>query len=48
VLNIPLNLASRLPSVAEKLQGSEKTIIDLCRSPEFSVAKLGEVMKAVR
>jgi 4-hydroxy-4-methyl-2-oxoglutarate aldolase len=48
VLTIPINLAAKLPSVAEELEKSEKKVIDFCRSRDFSVAKLGEVMKTVR
>jgi 4-hydroxy-4-methyl-2-oxoglutarate aldolase len=48
VVNIPLDLATKLPRVAEELERMEKKVIDFCRSRDFSVAKLGEVMKAVR
>lgn len=48
ILTIPLEIASRIPEAADRLQRSEQKVVDFCRSPDFSVAKLGEVMKALR
>jgi 4-hydroxy-4-methyl-2-oxoglutarate aldolase len=48
VLTVPSEIAGRVPSVAEGLQRAEQKIIDFCRSRDFSVAKLSEVMKTLR
>jgi len=48
VLTVPGEIAADVPGVAEKLQETEQKIIDFCRSREFSVAKLREVMKAAK
>lgn len=45
VLTIPAKIAVAIPAVAAEIQRAEKTIIDFCRSREFSVARLGEIMK---
>jgi len=48
ILTVPREIAADVPGVAEKLQQTERKIIDFCRSGDFSVAKLGEVMKTAR
>jgi len=48
VLTVPARIAAAVPKVAAELQQAEQQVIDLCRSSEFSVAKLGEVMKRLR
>jgi regulator of RNase E activity RraA len=40
VLSIPLQVASEVASVARELVRSERRVIDLCASPEFSIEKL--------
>lgn len=45
VLTIPAKIAGAIPAVAAEMQRAEKTVINFCRSREFSVAKLGEIMK---
>ena len=45
VLNIPIQIATKIPEVAFRLRGAEQKVIELCRSDSFSVAKLNEVMK---
>jgi 4-hydroxy-4-methyl-2-oxoglutarate aldolase len=45
VLTIPANIAVAIPKVAAELQQAEQKVIDLCRSSEFSVGKLSDVMK---
>ncbi len=45
VLTVPAEIAAKVPAVADRLQRAEQRIIDFCRSKEFSVAKLREVMK---
>ena len=47
VLAVPATIASRIPAIAAEMQEAERRVIDFCRSPDFSVGKLGEVMKAV-
>ena len=46
VLTIPLKIAGAIPAVAAKIQTAEKAVIDFCRSREFSVQKLGEIMRS--
>lgn len=40
VQSIPLDVAAKIPSVAAELASQEQAIIDLCRSPAFSLEKL--------
>jgi hypothetical protein len=47
VLTVPAAIAANIPSVADRLQRAEQTIIDFCRSKDFSVPKLREVMKTL-
>src|SRR5579863_6219309 len=46
VLTLPLEIATKVPDVASRLQQSERKVIDLCQSKDFSIEKLHEVMKA--
>lgn len=48
VLTVPTQIAADIPGVAERMQRSEQKIIDFCRSRDFSLAKLREVMKTLR
>jgi len=48
VLTVPMQFATKIPDAAARLQQVERTVIDLCRSSAFSVAKLREIMKATR
>jgi 4-hydroxy-4-methyl-2-oxoglutarate aldolase len=48
VLTVPAQIAADVPGVAERMQRSEQKIIDFCRSRDFSLAKLLEVMKTLR
>jgi regulator of RNase E activity RraA len=45
VLTVPAEIAAKVPSVADELRRTEQKIIDFCRSRDFSIAKLREVMK---
>jgi len=45
VLTVPAAIAAKVPAVADRLQRAEQKIIDFCRSKDFSVAKLRDVMK---
>jgi regulator of RNase E activity RraA len=40
VLSIPIEIAAEIPLVADKIARERKCIVDLCRSPEFSLDKL--------
>ena len=45
VVSIPLDIAARIPEVASGIRAKEREIVDLCQSPEFSLA---ELLKAVQ
>ena len=47
LLTVPKETAREIPAVAEKLRQTERRLIDLCRSKDFSVEHLREVMKEV-
>jgi regulator of RNase E activity RraA len=47
LLSVPKAIASEIPAVAEKLQQAEQRVIDFCRSQEFSVDKLMQVLKGL-
>ncbi|HET9406504.1 MAG TPA: RraA family protein [Candidatus Sulfotelmatobacter sp.] len=47
VLMIPTAIAAAVPRVAAELQKSEEKVIDFCRSADFSIAKLREVLKTI-
>lgn len=48
VLTVPTKIAGKIPRVAEGLRQAEQKVINLCRSRDFSVAKLREVMNTLR
>lgn len=45
IVTIPAEIAAQVPNVAAKLQRSEQEVIEFCRSKNFSVAKLNDLMK---
>jgi 4-hydroxy-4-methyl-2-oxoglutarate aldolase len=47
LLSVPTEIAGQIPPIAEKLSQSEKKIVDFCRSPEFSLDKLPQVVKGL-
>jgi len=47
VISIPPEIAGELPAVASRIQASERRIIDICQSPDFSPHKLKEALKSV-
>jgi 4-hydroxy-4-methyl-2-oxoglutarate aldolase len=47
VLTVPAEIAAQVSGVAGRLQQAEQKIIDFCRSKDFSVAKLRQVMKTL-
>lgn len=45
LLSIPKEIAGEIPAAASRLQQAERKVIDFCRSPEFSIDKLRQVLK---
>jgi len=48
VMTIPLEIAPAIHDVAIGLRDSQKKVIEFCRSPDFSVQGLAEVMKRTK
>jgi 4-hydroxy-4-methyl-2-oxoglutarate aldolase len=48
VLTVPRECARKIPDAAARLKQAEKVVIDFCRSSDFSVAKLRDIMKTTR
>lgn len=48
VLTIPAEVAAEVPDVAAELVAHENKVIEFCRTREFSVAKLSEIMRSER
>lgn len=48
VLTVPKQVAARIPATARELQREEQRVIDFCRSSDFSLEKLREVMTTGR
>jgi 4-hydroxy-4-methyl-2-oxoglutarate aldolase len=48
MVNVPVRIAREVPAAAEGLQQAERKVIDLCRSRDFSVEKLREVLQTLR
>ncbi len=48
VLTIPTEIAAEIPKIADRLQSSEREVIDFCRSNNFSIARLGDLMGRTR
>jgi 4-hydroxy-4-methyl-2-oxoglutarate aldolase len=47
VLKIPLEVASGIPAIAQKLQEKEQRVIAMCRSANFSLDKLRELFRGL-
>jgi 4-hydroxy-4-methyl-2-oxoglutarate aldolase len=47
ILTIPKEIAAEVPAVAAKLQGAEQRVIDFCRSQDFSVAQLRQIVRGL-
>ncbi len=45
--SIPREIAAQVPGAAAKIREAERQVIEFCRSAEFSVAKLAEVLKVL-
>ena len=48
VLTVPKEFATKIPDVATSLLQSQHALIDFCRSTDFSIPKLRELMKGAR
>jgi 4-hydroxy-4-methyl-2-oxoglutarate aldolase len=44
VLIVPKEIVRELPEAVKKIEAKERTIIDLCKSPSFSIEKLKELL----
>jgi 4-hydroxy-4-methyl-2-oxoglutarate aldolase len=47
LLTVPKEIAAEIPAVAARLREAEQRVIDFCRSQEFSVEKLRQVLKVL-
>jgi 4-hydroxy-4-methyl-2-oxoglutarate aldolase len=47
ILTVPAEVAPRIPAAANRMRQAEQEIIRFCQSENFSVAKLGEIMKTL-
>ena len=47
LLTVPKEIAAEIPPVAARLRQGEQRVIDSCRSQEFSVEKLRQVLKVL-
>lgn len=47
VLSIPIDRATKIPEVARRMRENEKKVIEVCRSSQFSLAKLRQVIAEV-
>jgi len=48
LLSVPTKIAAEVPAVTARLQQGERKVIEFCRSKEFSVEKLGPLLKQVK
>jgi regulator of RNase E activity RraA len=48
IVTVPEEIGSQVPAVAAKLQEAEQNVIQFCRSSDFSIEKLNEVMRRTR
>jgi 4-hydroxy-4-methyl-2-oxoglutarate aldolase len=46
VLNVPLEIAAKVPEQAQMILREERELVEFCGSPDFSLPELGERMKA--
>ncbi|MDB6122801.1 MAG: putative transferase protein [Pedosphaera sp.] len=46
IISVPQEIAGQVPSVAAGLQEQERKLIALCRSPDFTLEKLRDAVKA--
>ena len=48
VLTIPHEIADRIPEAAARVDAEERSIIEVCQSPDFSVERLKAVYRQLR
>jgi 4-hydroxy-4-methyl-2-oxoglutarate aldolase len=48
LLTIPIEIAAEIPRIAEEIARERKTIIDLCRSPDFSLDKIRNLIQQLQ
>jgi 4-hydroxy-4-methyl-2-oxoglutarate aldolase len=48
LLNVPTRIAPEIPAVVARLRQTEQRVIDFCRSREFSVEKLRQLLDELR
>lgn len=48
IVTVPAEIASQVSNVAAKLQEAEQRVIEFCRSSDFSIQKLNDVMRRTR
>jgi regulator of RNase E activity RraA len=47
ILTVPKEIAAEIPAAAASLLQAERKVIEFCRSPEFSVDKLRQLLKGL-
>ena len=47
ILTVPKEIAPEIPAAAARLQKTERKVIEFCRSPEFSVDKVRQLLKGL-
>ena len=47
VLSVPKEFVDQIPGIATRLQDREQQVIELCRSPEFTLGKLRTAVRSV-
>jgi 4-hydroxy-4-methyl-2-oxoglutarate aldolase len=47
LLTVPKQIVAEIPAVAARLVQEERAVMAFCRSPEFSVDKLGQLLKGL-
>ena len=47
ILTVPKEIAAEIPAAAARLQKAERKVIEFCRSPEFSVDKVRQLLKGL-
>jgi 4-hydroxy-4-methyl-2-oxoglutarate aldolase len=45
IVNVPLDLAARIPEVAEKLRAREQEVSRFCASDDFSLSELNKIVE---
>jgi 4-hydroxy-4-methyl-2-oxoglutarate aldolase len=48
VATIPMSIAAQIPDAVAKVEARERPLIEACRAPDFTVAKLKQVWQQVR